>query len=379
MILPPAPQACSDPLLDSLAGQDETLLDLPPTRGVRHESIRWDVVDAEYCYEGDLAPNKDETPTLSTDIGGETCRTISDLWIYESDYQELHPFQHRIRPVWCLEDRTQWPCSVFHVTAASRKLRTSLGTVRRVALDDVTWPLTVKRRDAFGLAAGQRIDIAIRLLLDECGIHIYDIDLTTAIVAAPGVAWPICTPRGQIVRALAAMAGMNRPVAMNNGLVRGQLSAPLDDAVPTISYPLSSSRIVADSIDYQENYFTAPNSYVVVSGNGQIPVSAAALVPADRPHSAESRGLEVPEEIQMNGLDGNSAAAVALRAAAGQRLSDFEGLEFDSVPDPRHGVFDLIEFGDTLYREVSHSLPLRHGSDHHHVLNRAYTLVEDTQ
>jgi hypothetical protein len=375
--LPGAPWGCSDPLMDFVADQDVTLLEMPDGRGQRRESVRWDVLDRDFCLVGTLTPNKDEVPSATVDISSDVARSISDLWILDSDYQELDPFNNLIRPVWCLEDNTQWPLSCFYITGTSKKRRTSVGTHRRLALDDSTWPLLAKRRDAFGLTGGKSIALAIAQLFDECGIAYYDIATNTSEVGEPGVSWPIGTPRIEMVRALCGMAGMYRPAAQNNGEVLVSQAQNLENISATLRYPLTGSRVIADSLDDQTNPFSAPNVYVVVSGNSGASIAAAANVTADAPHSVASRGLEIVEVITLDGLSTQQAARTAIEAAAGQRATDYSTIEFDSVPDPRHGVFEVLDVDGVIYREVSHTLPLSHGSAHHHVCNQAYTLVED--
>lgn len=375
--LPGAPWGCSDPLMEFVEAQDPTLLEMPDGRGQRRESVRWDVLDRDFCLVGTLTPNKDEVPTAEVDISSDVARSVSDLWILDSDYQELDPFNNLIRPVWCLEDNTQWPLSCFYITGTSKKRRTAAGTHRRIALDDTSWPLLAKRRDAFGLTGGQSIASAIARMLSECGIAFFDIATNTSEVGEPGVSWPIGTSRMEIVRSLCSMAGMLRPAAQNNGQVVVAQAQSLENIEATISYPLVGSRVIADSLDDQTNPFAAPNVFVVVSGNSGAAISASANVTADAPHSVAARGLEIVEVITLDGLTNQAAARAAIGAAAGQRATDYSSIEFDSTPDPRHGVFEVLDVDGVIYREVAHTLPLTHGGAHHHVCNQAYTIVEN--
>ena len=132
------------------------------------------------------------------------------------------------------------------------------------------------------------------------------------------------------------------------------------------------------TIAENENLLDAPNVHLVVnSGPNDLEIVGRARIDATQPHSVENRGYEVIEVHREQGVSSSDEATRMAKTYAAAHPHDYAELSFQSTPDPRHDTFDLIEFGDVVYRERSWTLRLRPGGPHTHDCTRAGYVRDD--
>lgn len=345
------------------------LLDLDPGIGQVASSIRFEVVDRDLEVVGTVRPL--EAASINAKVQGNIKRTLNGVRLGESALRDLDPFRHRIKPWWVLEDGTEWPLGVFVFTASAIHVGTYVSTLDTTLMDQ-EHILDQGTNATFSIAAGGSIRTAVEALIGQLRITNVVLPSTTVTVGDP-VVWAAGTSRLRILNELCALAGWLSPYFDNDGVLVIRTPPDVDHDAPDHVYDSNAQhrcRILRASIVQNDNLLDAPNVFVVIcSGPSDGEIVGAAQVDPRLPWSVANRGYEVVEVIRVQGLT-STAQAEYLAAVYASQAGGYRNVTFDGTADPRHDLFQLVEYDGVTYREIAWNLTLKPGGSHSHTLTR---------
>lgn len=355
-----------------MSNTPNNLLDLRTGVGQVGSKFVWEVLDMGQRYIGAVKPER--TVNLDMNTNGITMRTCSGLRLREKDARELNPLANLLSPVMVLGDGTRWRLGVLAMTDDNTIEGTGQNFLE-LHLDDLRFILNYPMPHSFGVDDGGSIYAAMLELVQGIGITRHKITPTTATIGGGPVNWPPDATRLSILESLCAKAGYYKPYFDNDGyLVLRPAGALTPDEAHV--YTRNNSRLIPGSIVSSSGLLKAYNGYKVISSgptNGEI--YAVAYIDSKLEHSKERRGFEVLKTIRVQGAASLEDCQRIARTHANQDPLRYGGVQMISSPDPRHDIYDVVQWDGALYLEVSWSLQLRPGGDHRHSLVRA--LVTD--
>ncbi len=311
--------------------------------------------------------------TVENNINRSVKRTMDGLAIARTEAVSLNYFSDRARPMWLLEDGTEYPLGVFLISDASTS-RHSWGTSAELTFADQGLILQQLVDRSVGYPPGTSIrDAMLQVANDYLALPSVVVDTTDARLGNP-VAWAMGRDTwGKVLNDLADLAGFNSGWFDNWGTftLRRAPSAS-DDAPPDFDFD-GPDRVYADSIVESNATIESPNRYVVIStSSNESPVVGTWDVPAEAPHSFENRGFRVLSVTEKQGLSLQQANDAA-RVRGQQDADTYQWASFAAAPDPRHDTFNVVRWQGANWREQSWSLALEPGGEHRHELRRSYT------
>lgn len=346
------------------------LLDLADGIGQVKMAIRYYVVSRVNERIGTLAV--DDPNGVDVDTDGNAKRSLRGLSLPNRELADVNLYVDRLCPTMVLEDGTEWPCGVFYFVddvllddpATSRRQLTLLDG-DCLLMDPFTETYSVPPYGSLAAAANE--------IADQCGILWREIPDTGAYVADPMV-WPGKTPRKQALQAICTAAGWLPPYFDNRGYLIIRALPNLDRSEPDHVYSRNGGRVLRATVATRQNLLSAPNRHVVTN-NGPTTgeITAEATVDPALPFSREQRGRTITEWHEQQGIGSTAQAANMAATYASVDPGSFLAVEFMSTPDPRHDMFEVVQWDGVNMREVSWSLPLDPGRqvEMRHVLARA--------
>lgn len=360
----------------------------------RRESVKYEVLDSRLEWLFDIHPIVGNAQ-IRVDANATVKRTLSDLRLTPDDEARIDVFAHRLRPVWQIEvarnrqvvvagtETTRpvvtetpiyadYPLGVFVFSSADR-VRQPWGIELTATLHDQSVILNQARETGLSLPAGANIVDAALSIIAECGIPSVQVKPSEMTVSAP-VAWPAGTSRLEILNQLCGMLGYHPVYFDNEGRLRARAAEyPIVDLPPDHTYRLDeTSRVVTGTITETSDLLDAANRYIVRSSapSGTEIVGYYDL-PANAPQSIARRGYVIASVSDEPGIsDSATATAAAARNAAQART--YLHADFTATADPRHDIFDIVDYLGDNYRETGWELELKTGGRHTHHLRRTY-------
>lgn len=347
------------------------LLDLAPQVGQRASTIRWDVLDSTLTTIGTVSPD-DSPARVTVNVDRAVKRDLSALQLSPLEQLSLDPFGDRLRPMWVLQDGTEYPLGVF-VLGSMDRLRREYGIDARASGVDQTIILDQPITETVALSQGDDVRAAILQQLAIAQIPSYDVDLGIVLAVGAPIVWTVGTSRLKVVNDLAAMAGAFPVYFDNSGVGRVRLIGDPGSGTAQHSYSMGG-RIISGSMVESDDLLEAPNRYFVIdTSSPNAPVFGYYDVPASAPHSEPSRGFFVVKVIEEQGLTTNAEAEARALAEYASAADTYQSVQFSSPPDPRHDVFDSVDYLGVRFREQGWSLALQEGAEMTHDLRRLWT------
>jgi hypothetical protein len=354
------------------------ILDLPLNIGQVRSTVEWDVLDSNLEFLFQIHPITSNVPSVAVQSTATVKRTLSGMWLDPYDEQLIDVLSMRIRPYWVLDDalRTRFPLGVFLFSDANRN-RSTAGLDLKGTLYDQTVIIDQGLSHTYGLPSGYLITDALTELAAGVGISgtLIQVDVSDATTYID-IGWRAGTSRYDIMSELATMAGFYPPYFDNNGVLRFKLApstlvdVPMDHTYNTTP----SSRLIAGTLEESDDLITAPNRYLVVSTAATgAEVSGYYDLPASAPQSFANRGYLVVKRIDAQGIKNSAAATKRAQLEAIIDYNSFNWVSFDATPDPRHDIFDTVQYLDNNYREVGWTLRLKPGGQHSHKIRKIYS------
>lgn len=352
------------------------LLDLDAT--TRGASWRFDLYDGSE-YQGELTlVDRGSAPTLTTDTSRSIKRTLEGVILLPGEIEQINVVRWSVKLVMELSDGSTWPQGTFRWADVSRPIVSNKdGTVIMGAHCSFVDQLMIVDQQldrSVSFPPGTNITDAIADLLAELPIE-FAVLASSAMISpeAEAISWNIGTSRLKIINDLATMIGYHDLYFDNTGVGRlGPMPDPLVSSGSVLEYPVGK-RTFFGTATRSTNLLDLPNRFVVVNnGATQVPVYGEYDIPYDAPHSFENRGFFVTHVEQFQGLNSSADAQFAAESLGRQWRFPFETVEFAGPPDPRHDHYDVVNFEGDRFLELNHSMTLRDGTDHKHVLRRTY-------
>lgn len=353
--------------------QPNALLDLAPGIGVRYESVRWDLLTVGGARVGELNVERGASMTVSGD--GSIKRTVNGVRVPADQWADVDPYRNRLQPVWRLSDGTEWPLGVLFFTGAPTGVDDPEQLVELTSLYDGGLLLDQPITQTFGISQGGSVESAITEIVDRlqiAGIRILNVEQdSTDVRAREPVAWPIGTPTAQVLASLCELAGFYPPHFDNRGTLRLRPARAPEVSQADHFYTQRGGRVAAGSYRRNDNLLDAPNMHVVIAtGAAETEITATAEVDYQLPWSRQNRGYAVVEVHRLQGIETTTQAQRMADRFAAASANDAQEIEFTTTPDPRHDIFDVVDFDGVRYLEVGWALPLEPGGAHTHRINR---------
>lgn len=345
------------------------ILDLAKGVGQIACTWRWDLVNLSGGVLGQLHPAIGAT--MSNDTTGSIYRTVRDLRLQQGEWRDIDIFTSYVRPWMVLEDRTEWPQGLLAFSTnpiTEGTLETSMSST----LVDLRFVLDQAMPFSYGLKNGALVFPAMVEVVELFGFADYAISDTGAQIGGGPVNWPPDATGLEILESLCQRAGFHPPYLDNSGVVTLRPPIELQLGQGHV-YNRLDGRIRQGTMTYTTNLLTAPNTFKVISsGGGGNDISAEAYIDPSLPHSRENRGSRVPKVIRRQGLKDSASCLLVASSYARDSAAQYATREFDSVPDPRHDTFDIVETDGDPYREIAWTMVMAPGGSHSH------RLVKDT-
>lgn len=340
---------------------------------VRAEKVRFDICDATLSKVGEIHPQA--AAQIDNTATQQIKRRLSSLLIASSEYADINTLQHRIRPYWVLENGDELPLGVFLFADASTH-RYSYGTTLEATCVDQGLILAQELGASLGFDTGTSASDAISAVFEAAGIYNAEVAASTYTLGSP-IGWPAGkggTTYAKVLDDLCLMAGYHSAYFDNDGTPVARQATDLSTATATLEY-LDGGRIMSGTIIEANDLLNAPNRFLVVDTAATTGVVSYALnIPADAPHSYQSRGFYVTKTIEAPGAGNVEQAQQVAEAYYQQTPQAYETVIWSSPGDPRHDTFDVINYRETNYLEVGWSLRLGPGGPMTHKATRVYPL-----
>lgn len=331
------------------------LLDLPAGVGTVASQVRYELL-TEGEYAGTLHPRVGAN--MTNDPTRAVPRQVTSVELTADEYADIDLFGDECRVVWVLSDGTEWPWGVFRFVDPVEQVATS-GTSVRVSLFDRWVDLDQPVTHTVSVPPRGRYTDTIRQLVDEAAMDSGGVESSGARALDP-LNWQAGTPRGRIIRELATLAGHLPPYFDNTGVFRSRPPEGLAESWGH-RYDLGTrSRVIAGSVKRPRKSVDAPGAHLVINSGPTVgPVVGWATVDPDSPlHPLRRRATRV-EVHTVQGVESSAAAESLARLYAARETLDYDLLDFDSLPDPRHDTWDTVEFDTVNHREIAWSVNLR--------------------
>jgi hypothetical protein len=349
------------------------ILDLAPGIGQVKSMVKYMVLDIDLTMTGEEVHPLGR-PSLSASTSGAVKRQLSNFVLEEREARDLDMFRSRIMPVMILEDGTAWSMGVYLFTDSATRVGTYASTFETILMDQ-DYILSKGIRRPYGVNPGGSIPDAINEILDTAHIYSRSVPVDTSIRVADPTVWPIGTSRMDMLKILCTLAGWLPPYFDNNGVC--VIRPPRDPVIDDPDHSYTTRRMKRGSLVMNDNLLDAPNIYTVIStGPTKGEITADAEVDPSLPYSAMNRGFENPTEHRTQGLVSTQQAQDMANALALGVTSGFKSASFIGPPDPRHDLFDTIEFNAEVYTETEWSLVLG-GSEHSHNMTIGGFKIDD--
>jgi len=356
------------------------LNDFSGGRGQRAASFRFELLDKQNSILGDLTVSSTPTPTVSNNINRAVKRGLSGLRLPPSVTAEVNTLNERVRPWLVMEDGTEWPLGVFLFADVSRSLANQAGGFYNLT-GEARWTegscldqlATVNQgsRGVTAYPAGTTVYDALLEQLDVAGIVEYDLDQSDSVIAQPKV-WKPNEKRLTIINDLCQLGGYFSLYFTNMG--RGRLKRVRTLAATEVDTNYVDGMVYEETIVETDDLLDAPNVYVAVnSAFTDSPIWGEWAIPAEAPHSEQSRGFAVVKEIDVPGAESSNAAAEAAKAHGQADYSTYRWIDFTTPPDPKFDTFDVFGWLDgSVYRNQSWDMQLSEGGNMRHEGRRVW-------
>lgn len=355
------------------------LLDLDASS--RGATWRFDIYDNDEAMGTLTLADRGSPPTLTVDTSRTIKRSLSNVNLAPNEINDINVVSWSVKLVMVLSDGTEWPQGVFRWADVSRPILSDTGDVVYTggvcSLVDQLMIVDQQMGHSVSLVPGTNIADAIADLLAELPIT-FSVQASSAVVnpSTEAISWTIGTSRLKIVNDLAKMIGYHELYFDNTGMGRlASMPNPLSTSFEDVlQYPVGKRTFIG-TCTRSTNLLDIPNRFIVVNnGATTAPVYGQCDIPPDAPHSFENRGFFVTHVEQIQGISTNADAQFAAEALCRQWRFPFETVEFAGPPDPRHDHYNTVNFEGDIFLELSHSMTLRDGTDHKHVLRRTYDI-----
>lgn len=345
------------------------LLDLDPGIGNVRSSVRYELLDRTGALIGLVHPDVSSTvPMITNNAYGRWPRTLRNLTIPGYEANNVDTYTMRVRPVWMLEDGTEWPLGVFVWERPDRVYR-SWDSPMSSTLVDLSYALDQSSPMSVGLSNGSIVTDVIKDLWVDAGFNDFEVQ-SSDVTVGEAVGWPSSTTWLDMITRLHEIVGYPPPWFTNEGKGISAPLPPLRDGQNVCRYVIegTASRVYEGTVTISPDQDNAGAVKVIGSGATKGDVVGIAYVDPSLPWSRERRGFLTVKEIRRQGVSTTEQAETIAEAELDMQTSG--AVQFDSPPDPRQDTHNIMEFGTVgdLYREISSTLTCAPAGPHSHTI-----------
>ncbi len=337
-------------------------------------TIRWHLLDPDGNRIGEVHPTRPGIE-ISNSTTSKKMRSLRGFHLGADEERDVHEFSDRLGPVWIDTEGTEHPLGVFLYADVNRMRHYDPAgdthTLEGTHVD-LGFILDQKLLGSLSYPAGTNLGRIMGAILDAYGITDRRIDACGLACSEP-LAWAVGRDSGlDALGDVTVMASFNPPYFDNTGTCVLEAVPNVDGVAADFTYDPSGA-IARDSIVESTNVTDAANVFLAVSsGSTGAPIVGRYDVDADLPWSLANRGFPVVETVDVQGLPSTASADDSARAAAFSSFGSFEPVAFDTIPDPRHDTFDIIDYLGELHMETAWTLPCDVGGSMGHTLRKLY-------
>lgn len=327
--------------------------------GVRRDHFEWEFVDDARNSLFVLPVSADARPSVEWNTTRTTQRTARGVSITTGTLDGLDLRRHRVRPVQVLADGERYPLGVFMFGTDSRNPR-SFGTTWTPDLFDETFITEQPLAQPVGVGEGGSLLGFFTALAHSLGIVDLDTSGVTDGKATSAISQAAGSTGTSALRAAAAALGCYPPFFDNHGTYRLKpgppLGAPADHVYESASNG-SPGRIIEGSVNTANSTYKAYNTWVATNGSSAGALIGTYRLPATAPNSVENTGFAVVSPpITVQGAASVATLEQTARLAALTDPNSYIQATFDSVPDPRHDGFAIVQLHGVAYAETGWSI-----------------------
>ncbi len=343
--------------------------DLPAGIGQVLSSIRFEVWSRAGEKVGEIQPERTRSGLkVTVNTTARVTRQLKGLTLRADEAADINPYADLVKPLWVWEDGTERPQGTFIWSQPDRYVD-SWETPLTATLFDLSYQLDQESLQAVSLPARGKVypamlEVAALAGFDENDHEIQPNDATVL----DAVAWPAGSSYKKILSELAEMAGYLAPYFDNEGTLILRPFPEIKLTEETIRYPLGpESRVLKGTVVVPEALSTPGAHQVINTGTPKGDITAVAYVDPDLPWSRERRGFLIAKTHRVQGVESTAEAEIMAQSFIDQ--SPEAAVTFGSAPDPRHDIYNLVEFDGTVYLETGWSLTLGPGGPMTHQLS----------
>lgn len=345
----------------------DPLLDLEPWVGQRQAGFRFDLINGVTEERlGELTPLR--TATLSHDTTRMIKRELR-LELGVIDSAAINAITDRVRVYMVFPNGTEYPLGRYMWTDSS-DLVTTRGRLNSSVLNDEMFLVDQEITEAV-FQSGSSAEFLLAKILNE----LKDVTVNYTLDASPFTisgAWTTGSNRGALLEAIAIQGDYFSPWFDNTGTMRFIRTFDPATKMPDLDWD-RGNKVLRDAILETSDILTAPNRFIVISNDSLDPsveITATADIPATAPHSIANRGFVIAhvEDLQLS----DAAQASAVVHGIANRMTVFQRIGINTIPDPRHDAYNVIRWDGANWLELAWSLPLQEGSTMSHLLRKAY-------
>lgn len=333
--------------------------------------VRWSVADQDANLVGDISGR---SGTLVWDGSARIQRAVRGVVFDGNEWADVNPLTDWLVPRFVRDDGTSVRLGHFTCADVPRRWRTSTVTYDPSPyLTDAGALLQNPSPYVLAGSQGEQISDAIRRIVQVAGITRSNIEAAGNVLGEP-VAYPAGTTYAEALSGLAELAGFLPPYFDRDGVLVLR-SVPTGSPLPEVSYDGAS--IVRDSRLEEDDLLSAPNTFVVLgAGASDGPIVAVSELPQSAPNSVANRnGRRITKVVREQGIDTQDQADRLAALVAATAVRQFVRVTFESLPDPVHDGFTVVEVNGETMLEHRWDLPLEVGSTMSHEVS---TITEVT-
>jgi len=340
----------------------------PIFRGEHTLAFDYEVLDADLTVYDTVRPTVEGGPNITANTDQAVKRNLSGFDLIAAEVARVaNPLGDRIRPIQVLSDGSRWPLGVYLFGERQTEHFSGSTFFSHVSLMDQAWILDQPLDRSVSVKPGDDCLGLFVTLAQEVGVTNVRVDPTNQPAGAPG-AWAAGNSRYGAMADLATLMGCVAPYFDNVGYLRLS-KAP--DSTSSADFLYAPGSVYADSILDTDDSYQAPNRYIVI-GTGTVPVVGTYDVPDAAPQSAAQRGFVVTQTVDAPGVETAFAASEAARAKGITDSRSYVRTSFTTPVNPRHDLFNVIDFDGALWLEVEQRIGLTFDGDHEHTLARLW-------
>lgn len=274
-------------------------------------------------------------------------------------------------------DGKDYPIGVYVVaTATTEHDQNGVEIVTVEAYDRSLYLKQHKTDKILHLSAGTRYLDAIRQQLIEAGIGLCIVTETAAVLQTDREDWPIGTSSLEIINTLLGEINYRQIWFNASGVA---VLEPINEvSVENIKHQYDQNARIKRSCKTETDTFSAPNYFVVVCSNPDLPEPMIAVAENDDPRSALStfrRGRKIVQTKKVDNIGSQQDLETYAQSLKLQSMMASETVTLYTENEGGHGVGDIVALMhpdvEGLYRETSWSIVMKEGKTMIHQLRRS--------